>query len=142
MIICCRASGAGRPPGLLQERLLGSVEVRVDGVLTRWNGERGRSVLRYLLSRRQHAGTPAVYHIFWGRQWTDPMPKDSRRQPLRRLLESPLNQRPLASHTWENFKIFSRASPNRKQPASTACSEQDKPVNGAGLEYRPHPWRG
>ena len=44
-------------PGLLQARLLGSLEVRVDGaVVTSWNGQRGTSVLRYLLlSRRQHA---------------------------------------------------------------------------------------
>ena len=43
-------------PGLLQARLLGSLEVRVDGmVVTSWNGQRGTSVLRYLLSRRQYA---------------------------------------------------------------------------------------
>jgi len=43
-------------PGLLQARLLGSLEVRVDGAaVTSWNGQRGTSVLRYLLSRRQYA---------------------------------------------------------------------------------------
>src|SRR5262249_46681369 len=43
-------------PGLLQARLLGSLEVRVDGTaVTSWNGRRGASVLRYLLARRQHA---------------------------------------------------------------------------------------
>jgi DNA-binding SARP family transcriptional activator len=43
-------------PGLLQARLLGSLEVRVDGAaVTCWNGQRGTSVLRYLLARRQHA---------------------------------------------------------------------------------------
>ena len=43
-------------PGLLQARLLGSLEVRVDGsAVSSWNGQRGASVLRFLLSRRQHA---------------------------------------------------------------------------------------
>ena len=43
-------------PGLLQARLFGSLEVCVDGApVTSWNGPRGTSVLRYLLSRRQHA---------------------------------------------------------------------------------------
>src|SRR4029077_5416539 len=43
-------------PGLLQARLLGSFEARVDGsAVASWDGRRGTSVLRYLLSRRQHA---------------------------------------------------------------------------------------
>jgi len=42
--------------GLLQARLLGSLEVRVDdAAVTSWNGQRGMSVLRYLLARRQYA---------------------------------------------------------------------------------------
>ena len=48
------ARTAARPG--LQARLLGSLEVRVDGAaVTSWNGQRGTSVLRYLLSRRRHA---------------------------------------------------------------------------------------
>ena len=50
------AARTAAQPCLLQARLLGSLEVRVDGVaVTSWNGQRGTSVLRYLLSRRQHA---------------------------------------------------------------------------------------
>src|SRR5215813_7619150 len=42
--------------GLLQARLLGPLEVRVDdAAVTSWNGQRGMSVLRYLLARRQYA---------------------------------------------------------------------------------------
>jgi DNA-binding SARP family transcriptional activator len=54
-------------PGLLEARLLGSLEVRVDGspVLS-WNGQRGTSVLRYLLSRRQHAcARDELLEEFW-----------------------------------------------------------------------------
>src|SRR5215471_3113963 len=48
------AARTAAQPGLLQARLLGSLEVRVDGAaVTSWNGQRGTSVLRYLLSRRQ-----------------------------------------------------------------------------------------
>ena len=40
----------------LEARLLGSLEVRLDGSpVGSWNGQRGTSVLRYLLSRRQHS---------------------------------------------------------------------------------------
>jgi len=50
------ATRTAAQPGLLQARLLGSLEVCVDGAaVTSWNGQRGTSVLRYLLSRRQHA---------------------------------------------------------------------------------------
>ena len=50
------AARTAAQPGLLQARLLGSLEVRVDGAaVTSWNGQRGTSVLRYLLSRRQYA---------------------------------------------------------------------------------------
>jgi DNA-binding SARP family transcriptional activator len=50
------AARTAAQPGLLQARLLGSLEVRVDGaVVTSFNGQRGTSVLRYLLSRRQYA---------------------------------------------------------------------------------------
>lgn len=50
------ATRTAAQPGLLQARLLGSLEVRVDGaIVTSWNGQRGTSVLRYLLSRRQYA---------------------------------------------------------------------------------------
>jgi DNA-binding SARP family transcriptional activator len=42
--------------GLVEARLLGAFELRVDGVaITRWPGQRGTSVLRLLLSRRRHA---------------------------------------------------------------------------------------
>ena len=50
------AARTAAQPGLLQARLLGSLEVRVDGtVVTLWNGRRGTSVLRRLLFRRQYA---------------------------------------------------------------------------------------
>jgi DNA-binding SARP family transcriptional activator len=50
------AARTAAQPGLLQARLLGPLEVRVDGAaVTSWNGQRGASVLRYLLSRRQYA---------------------------------------------------------------------------------------
>jgi DNA-binding SARP family transcriptional activator len=50
------AARTAAQPGLLQARLFGSLEVCVDGAaVTSWNGQRGTSVLRYLLSRRQHA---------------------------------------------------------------------------------------
>ncbi|HKE50983.1 MAG TPA: BTAD domain-containing putative transcriptional regulator, partial [Actinomycetes bacterium] len=57
----------GTRRGLLEARLLGSLEVRVDGspVLS-WNGPRGTTVLRYLLSRRRHACTrDELLEEFW-----------------------------------------------------------------------------
>ncbi|HEU4396247.1 MAG TPA: BTAD domain-containing putative transcriptional regulator [Actinomycetota bacterium] len=42
--------------GVVEARLLGAFELRVDGVaITRWTGHRGTSVLRFLLARRRHA---------------------------------------------------------------------------------------
>jgi DNA-binding SARP family transcriptional activator len=54
-------------PGLLQARLLGPLEVRVDGAaVISWNGQRGASVLRYLLSRRQYAcSRDELLEEFW-----------------------------------------------------------------------------
>jgi Transcriptional regulatory protein, C terminal len=50
------ATRTAEHPGLLQARLLGPFEVRLDGTaVTSWNGRRGASVLRYLLSRRLYA---------------------------------------------------------------------------------------
>ena len=53
--------------GLIEARLLGSLEVRVDGSsVSSWNGQRGASVLRYLLSRRQHAcSRDELLEEFW-----------------------------------------------------------------------------
>jgi DNA-binding SARP family transcriptional activator len=53
--------------GVIQARLLGSLEVRVDGSpVSSWNGQRGVSVLRYLLSRRQHAcSRDQLLEEFW-----------------------------------------------------------------------------
>ncbi|MFI6829971.1 BTAD domain-containing putative transcriptional regulator [Kribbella sp. NPDC050241] len=53
--------------GLLEARLLGPLEVRVDGSpVTSWNGQRGTSVLRYLLSRRHHAcARDELLEEFW-----------------------------------------------------------------------------
>jgi DNA-binding SARP family transcriptional activator len=43
-------------PATVEARLLGTFELRVDGLsVTTWSGQRGVSVLRYLLSRRRHA---------------------------------------------------------------------------------------
>src|SRR5262245_22303856 len=55
------------PTGLLEARLLGSLQIRVDGSsIGSWNGQRGTSVLRYLLSRRQHAcGRDELLEEFW-----------------------------------------------------------------------------
>jgi DNA-binding SARP family transcriptional activator len=57
------------PParGRLDARLLGTFEVRVDGTaVTRWHGQRGTSVLRYLLARRRHAVTrDELLEEFW-----------------------------------------------------------------------------
>ena len=51
-----RAEPTTRPRAMVEARLLGSFELRVDGlVVTTWTGQRGVSVLRYLLSRRRHA---------------------------------------------------------------------------------------
>ncbi len=56
LAILVSAAPAAAPRGLIQARLLGSFEVRVDGgAVISWPGQRGSSVLRYLLSRRQHA---------------------------------------------------------------------------------------
>jgi DNA-binding SARP family transcriptional activator len=65
-----RTSPAARtatPHGLIEARLLGSLEVRVDGSpASSWNGQRGASVLRYLLSRRQHAcSRDELLEEFW-----------------------------------------------------------------------------
>ena len=53
--------------GLLEARLLGSLEVRVDGSsVGSWNGQRGTSILRYLLSRRQHScARDELLEEFW-----------------------------------------------------------------------------
>ncbi|MGH8824478.1 MAG: AfsR/SARP family transcriptional regulator [Jiangellaceae bacterium] len=50
------AESTARPRAMVEARLLGSFELRVDGIGVRtWTGQRGVSVLRYLLSRRRHA---------------------------------------------------------------------------------------
>lgn len=50
------AERAALPPATVEARLLGTFELRVDGLsVTTWSGQRGVSVLRYLLSRRRHA---------------------------------------------------------------------------------------
>ena len=51
----------------LEARLLGSLEVRLDGSpVGSWNGQRGTSVLRYLLSRRQHScARDELLEEFW-----------------------------------------------------------------------------
>jgi DNA-binding SARP family transcriptional activator len=54
------AAAGRRAPrqGIVEARLLGAFELRVDGVaITKWTGHRGTSVLRFLLSRRRHACT-------------------------------------------------------------------------------------
>ena len=44
------------PRGIVEARLLGAFELRVDGqVVGRWAGTRGSSVLRFLLARPRHA---------------------------------------------------------------------------------------
>jgi DNA-binding SARP family transcriptional activator len=54
------AAGGGEPrtdrrqSGLLEARLLGDFEVRVDRAPVTWSGQRGVSILRYLLARRRH----------------------------------------------------------------------------------------
>ena len=61
------ATQAPTRQGILQARLLGSLEVRVDGSpVTSWNGQKGTSVLRYLLYRRQHAcSRDELLEEFW-----------------------------------------------------------------------------
>ena len=53
--------------GRLEARLFGSFEVKVDGsAVPAWTGQRGASVLRYLLARRQHACTrDELLEEFW-----------------------------------------------------------------------------
>ncbi len=53
--------------GLLEARLLGSLEVRIDGSpIPSWNGQRGTSVLRYLLFKRHHAcARDELLEEFW-----------------------------------------------------------------------------
>ena len=53
--------------GVLEARLLGSLEVRIDGSpVTAWKGQKGTSVLRYLLSRRHHTCTrDELLEEFW-----------------------------------------------------------------------------
>ncbi len=53
--------------GMLQARLFGSLEVRVDGTpVPSWHGQRGTSVLRYLLYRRHHAcARDELLEEFW-----------------------------------------------------------------------------
>ena len=53
--------------GAIEARVLGSLEVRVDGSpVSSWNGQRGASVLRYLLSRRLHAcSRDELLEEFW-----------------------------------------------------------------------------
>jgi DNA-binding SARP family transcriptional activator len=50
------AAPTAAEPALLQARLLGSLEVSVGGAaVPSWNGQRAKSVLRYLLARRRYA---------------------------------------------------------------------------------------
>jgi DNA-binding SARP family transcriptional activator len=53
--------------GLLEARLLGSLEVRIDGSpVPSWNGQRGISVFRHLLFRRQHVcARDELLEEFW-----------------------------------------------------------------------------
>jgi len=53
--------------GIVEARLLGAFELRVDGLaVTSWTGQRGTSVLRYLLSRRRHAcSRDELLEEFW-----------------------------------------------------------------------------
>ncbi|RZT27639.1 DNA-binding SARP family transcriptional activator [Kribbella sp. VKM Ac-2569] len=53
--------------GRLQAQLLGSLEVQVNGApVASWNGQRGTSVLRYLLYRKQHAcARDELLEEFW-----------------------------------------------------------------------------
>ena len=53
--------------GIVEARLLGAFEFRVDGLaVTSWTGQRGTSVLRYLLSRRRHAcSRDELLEEFW-----------------------------------------------------------------------------
>ncbi len=55
------------PPGRVEARLLGPLEVRVDGsAVSAWNGQRGASVLRYLLARRHHScSRDELLEEFW-----------------------------------------------------------------------------
>jgi DNA-binding SARP family transcriptional activator len=61
------AEPAARQPGIVQARLLGTFELRVDGlVVEKWAGQRGISVLRYLLSRRRHTcSRDELLDAFW-----------------------------------------------------------------------------
>jgi DNA-binding SARP family transcriptional activator len=63
----CPAARTAAQLGLFEVRLLGSLEVRVDGSsVPAWKGQRGTSVLRYLLSRRQHAcSRDELLEEFW-----------------------------------------------------------------------------
>lgn len=53
--------------GVLEARLFGSLELRVDGSpVTSWSGRRGTSVLRYLLFRRHHScARDELLEEFW-----------------------------------------------------------------------------
>ncbi|HKA68285.1 MAG TPA: BTAD domain-containing putative transcriptional regulator [Actinomycetes bacterium] len=61
------ATRTGTRHGVLEARLLGPLEVRVNGsAVSSWNGPRGASVLRYLLARRQHAcSRDELLEEFW-----------------------------------------------------------------------------
>ncbi|MGH3753540.1 MAG: AfsR/SARP family transcriptional regulator [Pseudonocardiaceae bacterium] len=53
--------------GIIEARLLGTFELRVDGrAVEKWTGQRGTSVLRYLLSRRRHTcSRDELLEAFW-----------------------------------------------------------------------------
>ncbi|MGH3977190.1 MAG: AfsR/SARP family transcriptional regulator, partial [Pseudonocardiaceae bacterium] len=59
--------------GIVEARLLGTFELRVDGrVVEKWAGQRGTSVLRYLLSRRRHScSRDELLDAFWPDVATD-----------------------------------------------------------------------
>ena len=61
------AARAGARQAQLEARLLGSLEVRVDGVtVPTWHGQRGMSVLRFILFRRRHGCTrDELLEEFW-----------------------------------------------------------------------------
>ncbi|MGH3838417.1 MAG: AfsR/SARP family transcriptional regulator, partial [Pseudonocardiaceae bacterium] len=53
--------------GIVEARLLGAFELRVDGrAVEKWTGQRGMSVLRYLLSRQRHTcSRDELLEAFW-----------------------------------------------------------------------------
>jgi DNA-binding SARP family transcriptional activator len=139
--------------GVVEARLLGSFELSVDSLaVSRWTGQRGTSVLRYLFSRRRHA---CPRDELLGEFWPDVAPALARNRiqvavsGLRRTLREVTNLH-LIEYADGGYRLnpelqISVDVERFEQTLSTARrAEKSGDLNGALIAYREavHLYRG